>query len=385
MAKQAKEESMGVKILFAGDVSIQSSCQSLSIEPNLQTKIQKYNHRCCNFEGPVCSNPSSTKDKIGPSVRQHSDSLSVLDNLGFNLYSLSNNHIMDYAELGLTETMNALQNKGHKSFGAGESRVDALSPCIVEEDGVRVGLIALAENSFGALHGNSEHGHSWIFDPLLDSILNETKKNTDYVIAVCHAGAERLNVPLPEWRLEYKKLIDKGFDGVVAHHPHVIQRWEEYRGKMIFYSLGNFLWKRPHWHSLGEGDTVLLGLSFGKQSMSFEVIPVRVEKDSIEINSTKEYNKYVDSCVEILSENKIPEYELIVSDFCENLYAGAFKDYYYNAIGLQNPKSLKAYAYGLAKYFLKLTQMNDLFVYHNIAVETNNWICQRAIRKRNRV
>ena len=61
---------------------------------------------------------------------------------------------------------------------------------------------------------------------------------------VCHAGLEKVNYPLPEFREQYKRFIDYGADAIIAHHPHVVQGWEYYNNKLIAYSLGNFIWQK---------------------------------------------------------------------------------------------------------------------------------------------
>ena len=68
------------------------------------------------------------------------------------------------------------------------------------------------------------------------------------LIVQVHAGVELLDVPIPEWRAKYRQLIDLGADVVIAHHPHVMQGIEEYKGKLICYSLGNFYFDYPSNH-----------------------------------------------------------------------------------------------------------------------------------------
>lgn len=94
----------------------------------------------------------------------------------------------------------------------------------------------------GGCSKSDEHkaGYAWLLSPLTYKLIEEYKKCTDYVILFLHAGLEDVEIPLAEWREQYKSFIDYGADLIVAGHPHIIQGKERYKDKFIFYSLGNF-------------------------------------------------------------------------------------------------------------------------------------------------
>lgn len=372
----------GIRILFSGDIAIQNRCSKIGVDNEVEQRLSKYNYRCCNFEAPICTTTDKPKSKIGPSLKQHPDSLGVVQELLFNMFALANNHIMDYGGEGLAETRQRLHEISPNScFGAGFSRDEALTPFIIEKDGIRVGLMSVGENSFGAIHDKTKSGHAWIFDDRIPGIIRELKGNCDYVVLVCHAGAEHLDVPLPEWRTVYRTFIDKGVDAIIGHHPHVVQGWEEINGKPVFYSLGNFLWQKPGSIDLVNHNTVCVGLSFGGDQLKYETIPLVIENNKVKMNTDLEYADHLNKICEILDHNNESEYINRVDDFCLKIYENSFKRYLYSATGNTYVDSLESHIKMVIKSILKRPVLNNKFVYHNTAVETNNWIYQRAIRE----
>jgi len=102
-------------------------------------------------------------------------------------------------------------------------------------------------------------GCAYIHDLKVNHLIMEAKQNVDYLVVLPHDGVEFIDVPLPEIIARYRDFVEYGADAVIGTHPHCPQGWEEYQGKPIFYSLGNFFfnskndpsyraWNRPHWY-----------------------------------------------------------------------------------------------------------------------------------------
>jgi poly-gamma-glutamate synthesis protein (capsule biosynthesis protein) len=123
----------------------------------------------------------------------------------------------------------------------------------------------------------------------------DAKKHVDFLFVLPHDGIEYINIPLPKTIARYRDFIDFGADAVIGTHPHCPQGWETYKGKPIFYSLGNFLFNskdgydyratnRPHWY---EGRCVMLTIDNG--TLSWEVVnTLNVDNLVIEIDHRKE-------------------------------------------------------------------------------------------------
>lgn len=227
-----------IKILFFGDF-VSKDPYRIILSSYIKNLMNNFEIKCCNFEAPV-ENKGSTISKSGISITQSVRSPKYLEELGFNIIQLANNHIFDYGHVGYKKTK-TLFNKA-LLIGAG-SYDEAYKVQTMKVKDKIIGFLALTHYEFGVLSENAKSGDfgaAWINHPEINNIIAEAKKNLDYLFVMPHAGVEYIHAPLPEWRQRYKEFIKLGADGVIASHPHVPQGWEIYKEKPIFYSLGNF-------------------------------------------------------------------------------------------------------------------------------------------------
>ena len=256
------------------------STKPIEVSEELKSIITSCDFKVCNFEVPL--KPDGVEPKAGM-LYQHDDAPTFLERLGFNLFSFANNHAFDYDVEGWQKTMNAFQND---IFGSG-SYEDAYKVKVVEKDGVKYGFMALCFAArFGVFDDVCEHeglGCAYINDLKVNHVIIEAKRRVDYLIILPHDGIEYVDVPLPETIARYRDFIDYGADAVIGTHPHCPQGWETYKGKLIFYSIGNFLfnskqdysfraWNCPHWY---EGMCVVLSIDNMTHEISYEVINTR--------------------------------------------------------------------------------------------------------------
>ena len=135
----------------------------------------------------------------------------------------ANNHSHDYGEQSFTDTMEALDNEGIVHFGYDETQV-------MDVKGVKVGLVGIYE-----LNDHLERT-----EQLKQNIARVKEEGAQLVIVIFHWGNEKEEVPDTNQMTLGRLAIDEGADLVCGHHPHVLQGIEEYKGKNIVYSLGNF-------------------------------------------------------------------------------------------------------------------------------------------------
>lgn len=135
----------------------------------------------------------------------------------------ANNHSHDYGEQSFQDTMDALDAEGIVHFGYDETAV-------MDVKGVKVGLIGIYE-----LNDHLERKQQ-----LEDNINKVKDEGAELVIVIFHWGNEKETVPDSNQTTLGHLAIDLGADLVCGHHPHVLQGIEEYKGKNIVYSLGNF-------------------------------------------------------------------------------------------------------------------------------------------------
>lgn len=137
--------------------------------------------------------------------------------------NLANNHSFDYGKKSYEDTITALEAEGISSFGYERTAV-------MDIKGVKVGLAGVYELA----------EHIDCKQDLLDNIASLKEQGAQIIIVSFHWGQEKENVPSDVQVELALAAVDNGADLVLGHHPHVLQGIEEYKGKNIVYSLGNF-------------------------------------------------------------------------------------------------------------------------------------------------
>ncbi len=148
----------------------------------------------------------------------------ILTGSSVEVCSLGNNHTYDYGESGFQETKSVLEEAGITYAYTQQTGM------YTTEEGVKVGIV-----SSSLLSQSSERT-----DMLKEGIRNLREDGADVVIACCHWGIEKEYYPTDYQQTTAHELIDAGADLVIGNHPHVLQGVEEYNGRLILYSLGNF-------------------------------------------------------------------------------------------------------------------------------------------------
>jgi poly-gamma-glutamate capsule biosynthesis protein CapA/YwtB (metallophosphatase superfamily) len=188
----------------------------------------------------TCGRPANKRYTF----RADPDLLAGLRNAGVDAVSLANNHALDYGRPALVETLKHLRDAGLPFAGAGGDLKAAAGPTILAIRGQRIALIAasrvLPSGAWSA--GANQPGIASAYDParLLAEIRGAAASN-DVVVAYLHWGKERAPMPERYQRRLARQCIEAGADLVIGTHPHVLQGFEFYGGRLIAYSLGNFV------------------------------------------------------------------------------------------------------------------------------------------------
>ena len=116
---------------------------------------------------------------------------------------------------------------------------------------------------------------------LIGKRIREIKEKCRWCIVISHGGEEFTALPTPYTRDRYVEYLEMGADAVVGHHPHVPENYEIFDdGKMIFYSLGNFIfdtdYQRAHLYT---DDAVLLKLIFAEDKLDFEATGIKINRE----------------------------------------------------------------------------------------------------------
>lgn len=165
----------------------------------------------------------------------------ALQNAGFDLVSLANNHTVDYGKQGLIDTLNALEAGGIPFVGAGMHQQQARAAQIIEAQGQKIGFLGYSltypekfwalKNRAGTAFGHASH---------IKADVAALKSQVDHVVVQFHWGREGTTKLRPYQPSLGRAAIDAGATLVLGHHPHVLQAIEEYKEGVIYYSLGNF-------------------------------------------------------------------------------------------------------------------------------------------------
>lgn len=163
---------------------------------------------------------------------------------GIDAVTVANNHSLDYGRAALLDTLANAKRVGLPAVGAGENLAGAEHPVLLMAGAMRVALIAasrvLPSTSWHAATHTS--GIASAYDPthLLKDI-HAARAQADIVVVYLHWGQELAPSPAASQRILAHKCIEAGADLVIGSHPHVLQGFEYYRGKLIAYSLGDFV------------------------------------------------------------------------------------------------------------------------------------------------
>jgi len=170
-----------------------------------------------------------------------------LAHAGFDLVSISNNHILDYGVKGLEDTLNILSQHNISTIGAGLDETQAYAPVFIEIDGLRMAFLAFteippAEYDYLAWEaGPDKPGVAWAHDEKIIEGVQAAKLQADIVIVLVHNGYEIVQRVSSRQQEIAHLAIDSGASLVIGSHPHVLQRIETYHEGLIFYSMGNFV------------------------------------------------------------------------------------------------------------------------------------------------
>jgi len=198
--------------------------------------LRRYDLTFGNLEAPLTH--ARFVEKNGPNWRADPGVARVLRDAGLQVLNLSNNHIGDCGNTGITDTLTALAVAGLEGIGVGRVPSEARTELVVERRGVRVAFLGYCD-SYQARDG--KFGGAPIREDLIAEDIARARTQAECVIVSLHHGIEYSDYPEPRVINLCRALVDCGAGIVLGHHPHVIQGWEHYGRGVIVHSLGNFV------------------------------------------------------------------------------------------------------------------------------------------------
>lgn len=264
---------------------------------------------------------NSTRPKSGPYQKAHPATIGALRHAGVSLVAMANNHMMDYGSQGVKDTMELCQNNEIQVVGAGKSIQEASHPYVTTIKGKRIAIINYADNEFLSTPDGKYQGNP--LDPVnCFNDITSLRQQCDFIIALVHAGNEFYGLPSPRTKKLYRFLIDAGADAVVSHHTHTFTGYEVYKGKPVFYGLGNFVYDWPgkihsEWN---RGYVVVLKIS---NAVDFQIVPLKQGNEFpgvFQLNSEEitKFNKDLEQLSAIISDDH--QLEQKFQEYCQSVF-----------------------------------------------------------------
>lgn len=219
-----------------------------------------------NLEGPLTT--SSLKREGRPyNFKGDPEYVQILTGASVELAGLANNHALDFSSDGLYETATVLEDSGIGYCGYGEIWRKRIN-------GVDVSCLSVTEWDYS-------------IEELTETIANE-RDWCDVLVVMIHWGEERVYDPTSNQKKYGRAMIDAGADLILGSHPHVVGAVEQYNGKYIVYSLGNFCFggnKNP-----GDKDSMIFQQTFeltenGLVDAGISIIPCSISS----VSNTNDY------------------------------------------------------------------------------------------------
>lgn len=245
------DDNINIDLVFAGDVYLSSYVLGRYdqkgingiLSDELQKEFKDADIGMINQEFPFSNRGTKASDKQY-TFRISPEYVSVFDEMGIDIVTLANNHVLDYGIDALLDTLTTLEAAQINYAGAGKNIEEAKKWETFEKQGKKIAILAASRvipvTDWNAT--STRPGLLTTYDPnTLNQQIKEAKKENDLVIVYVHWGIEKNTKPEEYQRNLAKGYIDAGADLVVGSHPHVLQGIEYYKNTPIIYSLGNFM------------------------------------------------------------------------------------------------------------------------------------------------
>lgn len=302
--KSSGPENGDITIGFTGDINFDETWSVMKhmrrkgkgiagcIDPRLIKKMRGYDYMVVNNEFSISDRgkPMAGKAYTFRSPRRN---VKLLKQLGVDAVSLANNHVYDYGKQAFLDTMSTLEKNGIKYTGGGKNSSEARKPVYFQCKGKTIAVIAATRAEKYVLTPAAGKNSPGVFRTYDDTqycrAIKKAKKKADVVIAFVHWGTEYSTKLEDAQKTQAKDYINAGADVIVGAHTHCLQGVGSYKGKPIFYSLGNY------WFNEKTLYTTLLQLTIKENGkIQARMIPCRQSgKETHMLTKKKKVRKFV--------------------------------------------------------------------------------------------
>lgn len=328
-----------MKILVAGDFCPRNRVERLIdgaqfeyLLGETRSVISNSDYSFVNLECPVinddCVKPI---EKVGPNLKCSSKGLDAIQWVGFNCVTLANNHILDFGEDGINNTIELCKKAKISVVGAGHNLEGASNILYENINGNILAVINCCEHEF-SVATESESGSNPLNPIQQYNAIQDARKTADVVIVIVHGGHEHFQLPSPRMVETYRFFIEAGADAVVNHHQHCYSGYEYYKGKPIVYGLGNFLFDiSPVRINSIWNYGYMVSIDFSSENPQLTIHPYKqcAEEPKIELLPSDAFNEKLKELNEIISNPEELNRAIgVYYDSCLESYSNIFEPFY---------------------------------------------------------
>ena len=282
-------------IVFTGDIGFDRYMygkwdDEQLISADVLDFLHSADHVVANVEGPIAPIEQNTTQGGVQQLLHTIDpaAIKVLKNMNADIWNICNNHIMDAKEYGISKTLEIAEENNVQTIGAGRNIDEARKPVILDEAG-GIGMFGVGYQRACRKADVDKPGcYSWNDLDAIQETINEIKSKCRWCVVVAHAGEEFTPLPSPYTRERYHKYLEMGADIVVSHHPHVPMNYETVGDKIIFYSLGNFIFDTDYQRSQFNTELgLLVKINFTENDFTWEPMGLRIDRSNEHIIKEK--------------------------------------------------------------------------------------------------
>lgn len=298
-------------ITFTGDIGFDKYMNGKwadeeLLSPAILDFIKDTNHLVVNVEGPLSAGEKQIKEGAVVSLTHsmNPEAVTFLNRINADIWNICNNHIMDAGPKGIEDTITLASQNHALTLGAGINIDEARKPVIIDEAG-GIGMIGVGYQRACRKASEDTPGcFSWSDMEGIRDAIADIKKHCRYCIVVAHGGEEFTALPMPYTRDRYLEYLNLGADIVVGHHPHVPMNYETVGDKVIFYSLGNFVFDTDYQRSQYNTEFgIIVKLHFSEEGFTFAPFGIMTDRENGRI---VEY-----ALPDIFTDVNAQEYELL--------------------------------------------------------------------------
>jgi len=335
-------------LAFTGDIAFSKYFKNAWKDPSFIDQrvvdfLRNSDHVVANVECPLTVGDLS----VDSSLTHASDpgAVAVLKHINADIWNLANNHVLDCGVCGMQDTVRLAKENGCTAFGVGMNKEEAAKSVILDEAG-GIGIFGVTYKVQPYMEAGTDIPGCIMYpdDEAIGCTIREIKKKNRWCIVIAHAGEEFSSIPLPCVRKQYRKYLEMGADIVIGHHPHVVQNYETVGDKIIFYSLGNFIFDTNYQRIQNHTEYgMLVKLHLNTDGFTWENLPLFIDRETQTIKpgkcpdifcdiSPKEYNRLRPLAVKLFFINNKKAHCFSDPDW-KNYAAKDWFDHYVSRLG----------------------------------------------------